>query len=195
MFYVSPEGGRYYLGRAFDYNHLQYTKAGATDATFTELGFTKVVPQARPDDRFYIVNQINADGSYTSTPRDLDQLKLSFIMQQKTTAKQILSESDWYVIRAMESDAGIPDDFRNYRVSVRAASSLRCAEIFAAETVEALEALIKAPALLYSTPEAEPTENPDAMTQWPTPLSLRAVVAESYGLDVPDVGAGASAGY
>ena len=182
MFYVSPEGGRYYLGRAFDYNELQYTKAGATDATFTELGFTKVVPQARPDDRFYIVNQINADGSYSSTPRDLDQLKLNFIMEQKTTARSLLSESDWYVLREAEGGAAVPVDFRNYRVSVRTIADARCAEIYAAASVEALEALVKAPALIYATPEAEPTVNPAAMTQWPTPLDLQAVVAESYGL-------------
>jgi hypothetical protein len=192
MFYVDQSTQkRYYVGTPFDYEERQYTKAGATHDKFIELGFTQVIIQQRPDDRFYI-SHMNADGSYSSTPRDLDQLKLNFIMQQKTTAKQILSESDWYVIRSMESDAGVPDDFRNYRISVRAASSLRCAEIFAAETVEALEALIKAPALLYSTPEAEPTENPAAMTQWPTPLTLQEVVAESYGLAED---AGASSGY
>ena len=176
MFYVSPEGGRYYLGRAFDYNDLQYTKAGATDATFTELGFTKITPAAAPDPRFYIFTGPNNAGEYDSTPRDLDQLKLNFIMEQKNTAKQILSESDWYVLRAMESDAGVPDDFRDYRISVRTASDSRCAEIFAAETVEALEALIKG----------------NAMTQWPTPLTLQETVAESYGLGEDE---GASSGY
>ena len=179
MFYVDQSTQkRYYVGTPFDYNERQYTKAGATPDKFIELGFTQVIIQHRPDDRFYIVSGPNSAGEYDSTPRDLDQLKLSFIMQQKNTAKQILSESDWYVIRAMESDAGVPDDFRNYRNSVRAASSTRCAEIFAAETVEALEALIKAPALLTDD-QGSQTPNPAALTQWPTPLTLREVVAES----------------
>ena len=177
MFYVSPEGGRYYLGRAFDYNDLQYTKAGATHDTFIGLGFTQVIPQQRPDDRFYIVNQMAADGSYSSTPRDLDQLKLSFIMEQKTTARQLLSESDWYVLREAEGGAAVPADFRNYRVSVRTTADARCAEIFAAETVEALQALIT---------------TDEAMTQWPTQLDLQAVVAESYGLAEDE---GASSAY
>ena len=181
MFYVSPEGGRYYLGRAFDYNSLQYTKAGATHATFTELGFTQVIPQQRPDDRFYIVNQISADGSYSSTPRDLDQLKLNFIMEQKTTARSLLSESDWYVLREAEGGAGVPADFRNYRISVRTIADARCAEIFAAASVEALKTLITAPAVLTDA-EGNETPNPAAMTQWPTQLDLQAVVAESYGL-------------
>ena len=188
MFYVSPEGGRYYLGRAFDYNELQYTKAGATDATFTELGFTKVTPAAAPDPRFYIVSGPNNAGEYDSTPRDLDQLKLHYIMEQKNVAKQLLSESDWYVIRAMESDADVPADFRNYRISVRAASDSRCAEIFATETVEALETLIKAPAELYDPITEKMNPNGNAMTQWPTPLTLEEAVAESYGL-AEDAGA------
>ena len=192
MFYVSPEGGRYYTGRAFDYNNVQYTKAGATDATFTELGFTKVTPAAAPDPRFYIFSGPNNAGEYTSTPRDLDQLKLNFIMEQKNAAKQLLSESDWYVIRAMESDADVPADFRDYRISVRAASDSRCAEIFAAETVEALETLIKAPAELYDPITEQMNPNGNAMTQWPTPLTLQEVVAESYGLGEDE---GASGGY
>jgi hypothetical protein len=182
MFYVSPEGGRYYLGRAFTYGDINYTTAGATHDTFIELGFTQVIPQQRPDDRFYIVSGPDSTGAYNSTPRDLDQLKLNFIMEQKTTARSLLSESDWYVLREAEGGAGVPADFRDYRVSVRTIADARCAEIYAAASVEALEALVKAPALIYATPEAEPTVNPAAMTQWPTPLDLQAVVAESYGL-------------
>ena len=188
MFYVSPEGDRYYPGRAFNYGDLQYTKAGATHETFIGLGFTQVTVQQRPDDRFYIVSGPDAAGKYSSTPRDLDQLKLNFIMQQKNTAKQLLSESDWYVIRAMESDADVPADFRNYRISVRAASDSRCAEIFAAATVEALETLIKAPAELYDPITDQMNPNGNAMTQWPTPLTLQEAVAESYGL-AEDAGA------
>ena len=191
MFYVSPEGGRYYLGRAFTYGEIQYTRAGATHETFTGLGFTQVIPQQRPDDRFYIVAQINADGSYNSTPRDLDQLKLNFIMQQKNTAKQILSESDWYVVREAEGGDGVPADFRDYRISVRVAASARCAEIYAAASVEALETLIKAPAELYDPITDQMNPNGNAMTQWPKPLTLQEVVAESYGLE----DAGASGAY
>ena len=188
MFYVDQSTQkRYYIGTPFDYNERQYTKAGATHDKFIELGFTQVIPQARPDDRFYITH-MNADGSYSSTPRDLDQLKLNFIMQQKNTAKQILSESDWYVVREMEGGDGVPADFRNYRISVRAASDSRCAEIFAAATVEALETLIKAPAELYDPITDQMNPNGNAMTQWPTPLTLQEVVAESYGL-AEDAGA------
>ena len=193
MYYVDESTQkRYRIGTPFDYNERQYTKAGATHAKFIELGFTQVIPQQRPDDRFYIVSGPNNAGEYSSTPLDLDQLKLRFIMEQKTTARSLLSESDWYVLREAEGGAGVPADFRNYRISVRTIADARCAEIFAAASVEALEALIKAPALIYATPEAEPTENPAAMTQWPTQLNLQAVVAESYGFAEDE---GASSAY
>jgi hypothetical protein len=193
MFYVDQSTQkRYTIGTPFDYNERQYTKAGATHDKFIELGFTQVIIQQRPDDRFYIVSGPNAAGEYDSTPRDLDQLKLQFILQQKTTARQLLSESDWYVLREAEGGAGVPADFRDYRVSVRATADARCAEIFAAATVDALEALIKAPAELYDSITDQMNPNGNAMTQWPTPLSLEAVVAESYGLAEDE---GASGGY
>ena len=75
MFYLSSEGDRYYLGRAFNYGDSQYSPAGATAETFAELGFTPVVIQQRPDDAYYIVSGPDATGAYSSTPRDLDQLK------------------------------------------------------------------------------------------------------------------------
>ena len=192
MFYLDPATQkRYTVGTPFDYNERQYTKAGATHDKFIELGFTQVIPQQRPDDRFYIVSGPNAAGEYNSTPRDLDQLKLQFILQQKTTARQLLSESDWYVLREAEGGAGVPADFRDYRVSVRVAADARCAEIFAAATVDALETLIKAPQVLTDDQGVQ-TPNPNALTDWPTPLTLQEAVAESYGLAE---GEDASGGY
>ena len=74
MFYVDQSTQkRYYIGTPFDYNERQYTKAGATHDKFIELGFTQVIIQQRPDDRFYIVSGPNAAGEYDSTPRDLKQ--------------------------------------------------------------------------------------------------------------------------
>ena len=192
MYYVDQATQkRYRIGTPFDYNERQYTKAGATHDKFIELGFTQVIPQQRPDDRFYIVSGPDSTGAYSSTPRDLNQLKLNFIMEQKTTARSLLSESDWYVLREAEGGAGVPADFRNYRTSVRVASDARCAEIFAAASVEALKTLVTAPAVLTDA-EGVQTPNPAAMTQWPTPLNLQAVVAESYGLAEDE---GASGGY
>jgi hypothetical protein len=167
MFYVSPEGGRYYLGRAFDYNDLQYTKAGATHDKFIELGFTQVIPQQRPDDRFYIVNQISADGSYSSTPRDLGQLKASFSAEQLNTANGILQQSDFVFIRLAEEGAGtvtVPAALPTQRDEVRTVCKDNIKLITDCKSVAALEALIKAPATVTDPEhqdEVRTMENPE----------------------------------
>ena len=147
MFYLDEQLNRYYVGRPFTYNQIQYTKQGATHATFVELGFTPVSIQSRPDDRFYIVSDVNNDGTYNYEPRDLDELKESFVAKVKEKAHQILSQTDWYVIRALEAGiqgftSPVPAGATTFRAGVRAASDVRCEAIYAAATVEALQALL-----------------------------------------------------
>ena len=167
MFYVSPEGGRYYLGRAFDYNDLQYTKAGATDATFTELGFTAVTPAAAPDPRFYIFSGPDNTGAYDSTPRDLKQLKATFSAEQLRIANGILQQSDFVFIRLAEEGAGtvtVPTALPTQRDEVRTVCKGNIKLITDCKTVAKLEALIKAPAEVLEDPDAlEPKtmENPE----------------------------------
>ena len=149
MFYVSPEGGRYYLGRAFDYNSLQYTTAGATADTFTSLGFTEVTPDPTPDSRFYIFSGPDNAGKYNSTPRDLKQLKASFSAEQLNTANGILQQSDFVFIRLAEEGAGtvtVPAALPTQRDEVRAVCKGNIKLITDCKSVAALEALIKAPA-------------------------------------------------
>ena len=156
MFYVSPEGGRYYLGRAFDYNELQYTKAGATDATFTELGFTKVTPAAAPDPRFYIFSGPNNAGEYDSTPRDLAKTQLSFVQQQLEQAQRLLTASDWLYIRAGEANAAaVPPSVQTERDAVRSVMDTNCDLICGTSSIPELEALIKAPAEIAEDESAE----------------------------------------
>ena len=162
MFYLSPEGDRYYLGRAFNYppgseELVQYGAGYATDAKFTELGFTKVVIEQRPDDRFYIVSGPDNTGAYSSTPRDLDQLKLSFTGQELQTTQQLLTATDWLFIRANEVsrgvDVAIPSAVITNRDEIRDVCGANCDLISATESVEQLEALVKAPAEVSEDPE------------------------------------------
>ena len=147
MFYLDEQLNRYYVGRPFTYNQIQYTKQGATHATFVELGFTPVSIQSRPDDRFYIVGSVNDNGTYNFEPRDLDELKETFVAQVKDKAHQILSQTDWYVIRALEAGIQgfanpVPAGATTFREGVRTASDVRCEAIYATATVEALQALL-----------------------------------------------------
>ena len=160
MYYVDQSTQkRYRIGTPFEYNGSQYTIAGATHANFISLGFTQVIPQPRPDDRFYIVSGPNSTGEYSSTPRDLDQLKLSFVQKELQTTQNQLTATDWLFIRANEMSSGvdvaIPSAVLNGRAEVRTVCDGNCDLIVGTESIEELEALIKAPAEIVEDPQAE----------------------------------------
>ena len=168
MFYVDQSTQkRYYIGTPFDYNERQYTKAGATHDKFIELGFTQVIIQQRPDNRFYIVSGPNAAGEYDSTPRDLKQLKANFSAEQLRTANSILQQSDFVFIRLAEEGAGtvtVPAALPTQRDEVRTVCKDNVGLIAAAKSVAALEALIKAPAEIADPEvldEVRTMENPE----------------------------------
>ena len=148
MFYLDPTTQkRYTLGTPFNYGGIQYTSAGATHARFVSLGFNQVIVQPRPDARFYIVTGPSSNGSYTSTPRDLDEVKASFIGIEKQRAFSELRSTDWYVLRFIDmgftDPAGaIPEAIKTYRNDVREISNKRCQEIYATTSIAELETLI-----------------------------------------------------
>jgi hypothetical protein len=181
MFYVDADQKRYRLGSQFTYLGTSYGGSAATHAKFMELGFTQVLLQQRPDDRFYVVSGPDNAGAFSSTPRNLDQLKLSFVMQQKRVARQILAASDWYVLRKAETDEAIPALWATFRAEIRAAADVRCGEIDAAASVEDLEALIKAPEYVYNVDTEEQEANPAALTSFPESPDEEEAVAASYG--------------
>ena len=187
MFYTDSALKRYYIGKPFEYDGNRYTVAGATHATFMSLGFTQVIPQQRPDSQFYVVSGPDAAGAYSSTPRDLDQLKLNFILRQKQEARSLLSPSDWYVLRAVEGTP-VPAAYTTYRDSIRTTSDLRCDQINGAASVEELEALIKAPAEVVDPAwdgqgDVPFIENPEPhLLEYPESPDAEAIVVENYGL-------------
>lgn len=216
MFYLSPEGDRYYLGRAFSYYALDdegeflreqlfdedgeptgergevltfnYGAGSANVETFEKLGFTPVVYQQRPDDAYYTVSGPDETGAYNATPRDLDLLKLSKILEQKQTARSFLSPSDWYVIRYAELEVEVPAEWTAYRANVRGAADLRCEQIAAVTSVEELESLMKEPDKITVESDSDPSgyallDNPDPhLEPWPEPIEEAVAVATSYEL-------------
>ena len=158
MFYIDSSNQRYYLGRAFTYGDYQYTSSAATHDTFVNtLGFTQVIIGGRPDSRFYIVSGPDNNGVYTTTPRDLDELKQEFVKESKLGARQILARTDWLVIRKEENANSIPASVEQFRDNVRTISDDNCTLINACTTVAELEALVKAPK------EIRDTSNPGSM--------------------------------
>ena len=174
MFYLdSQTNTRYRIGSAFTYGDTQYSSKAANHATFMALGFSQVILQQRPDSRFYVVTGPDNTGAYTSTPRDLAELKTNFKTEQKRTAHQVLRGTDWYVVRLSElgvSTGAIPTDVTTFRAAYRTAAGTRCDEIDATTTVQELETLIKAPALLYDE-YGNSSVNPAALTQFPDSLA------------------------
>ena len=157
MFYLDTQTNtRYYLGRAFSYGDLNYTKQGATHETFTSLGFQQVTIEQRPDDRFYIVSGPDNTGAYSSTARDLAELKTQYIRDTKTTAFKLLKGTDWYIVRQQElgySEAPVPVDVTTFRAAVRAAATARCDAIDATTTVEELATLLSDSNVYPETPD------------------------------------------
>ena len=148
---------RYNEGRPFSYGDINYTAAGATAETFTSLGFTEVLIQPRPDDRFYIVSGPDNKGQYQATPRDLDDstdpdtgvvtpgLKTQWKLQDKQQANSLLSPSDWMVTRKAETNIDMKPEWEQYRSAIRTTGPIRSNQINDVKTVEELESLDLSP--------------------------------------------------
>ena len=170
MFYLDTQTNqRYTVGTAFTYDNKQYPKTSATNAKFTELGFTQVTVPPKPDERFYVVEGPDDSGQYTTTERDLADLKDKFIKDVKLAAFKQLEGTDWYIIRALEVPAAftVPADVTTFRAQIRTVNETRCNQINACTTVPQLEALITAEVYLEVDPGGAVIQNPAALTAFP----------------------------
>ena len=168
MFYLDQATRkRYRPGTPFTYGDMQYTSAGATRETFLSLGFVAVTPDPAPDPAFYfVVSPCNDDGSWTFSPRDLDELKKNQCAKQVQHAQGLLKESDFLYARAAEQttkrEGGdavlVPAVVVNERDQVRAVCKSNCALVMATTTVDELEKLVKAPETVIdpNQPDADP---------------------------------------
>lgn len=167
-FFLSPESDRYYAGRAFVYGGRQYTKAGATRATFEGLNFTEITINQRPDDRFFIVSGPDDKGNYSSEPRDHAQLVDAFTQEQRSICGSLLSSSDWMVIRQMETGTAIPEDWAAYRAACRAVCTTRIEQLAGTTSTEGLQTLVNAPATVTGPRGQMAVVNPDPFLElWP----------------------------
>ena len=110
------------------------------------LGLVEVTYEGtREDDRFYWVSE-NRNGaviSYTNTAKDLAGLKAQWKKATNASAYSILLQSDWMVVKTLETSAAVPSEWTAYRASVRAAAATAVAAIDAAADVPALQAAIQ----------------------------------------------------
>ena len=148
-------------------------------------GLVWVDVQPKPDGRFYWFSQ-NADGTYTTTPRELEDrnevdqngdpiidqrtgkqmvtlgLKSQAVAQTKQTQGSLLSQTDWAYIRKQDTGIVVPEDIQTYRDSVRTQSMAIEDQIRMCSTLDAFKAL-------YDTPvdaAGNATGNPP-INDWP----------------------------
>jgi hypothetical protein len=156
MKYKLPNGQFIGASQAFTYNEIQYPSNWVSLSTAEEraaLGIVETPEQQRPNDQYYWVVEKD-DGSFTTTPKDLENgdeyvdlrgvtrrqqgLKSLSIEKVKITANALLAQTDWMVIRKAERDVAIPADVVTKRAVIVAESERLEAAIKAVTSVEAL---------------------------------------------------------
>ena len=156
-----------------------------SDDVKASYGIKEVVIQAKPDSMFYWVSGPALDGTWSSIPRNTDDvkevdkdgkalldedgnqvitlgLKSQWIEKIKSTANSLLSDTDWQVIAKAERDRAIDSDVATYRAAV----ITKCAAI---ETAITNAADLNAFKLLFDAPvdsDGKPTGN-SPMYDWP----------------------------
>jgi len=148
MFFIAPSQ---YIqdGAPFTVNGTSYP-AGWLNATSAEekaaVGLVEVTYEgAREDDRFYWVTE-NRNGaviSYTNTAKDLAALKTQWKNATNAAAYSMLLQSDWMVVKALETSSTVPVDWTTYRAAVRTAAATAVTAIDAAADVPALQTVVQ----------------------------------------------------
>lgn len=111
-------------------------------------GISEIPDPARPDDRYYYVSDLNTADTpagpwFTSTAKDLVQLKETLIGQIKQQAGGLLSISDWKIVRESEGIKPCDQATKDYRAAVRVASDANEALVTACTTVDELIAVVQ----------------------------------------------------
>jgi len=134
----------------FTYNDTQYPSNWLRLASQEEraaIGITEVADPERYDDRYYWgVGNPKQLEDLTVTPEGGEPyvqkgLKSNHLAQTKVTANQLLSATDWMVIRKAERDVAIPAATVAYRAAVLTECDRLLAAIAAASDVPALMAV------------------------------------------------------
>ena len=141
-------------GSQFTVNDVTYSNNWfqlATQEEKTALGVMEVVYAQRPDDTYYWVTESaptydsetnTVRVTYTTTDKDIQQLKASAVQQIKSSAHSLLSTSDWMVVRAAEPNGtAVSTPWLTWRASIRNTANTQISAINAVTTVAELTAI------------------------------------------------------
>jgi RNA processing factor Prp31 len=147
--YYRKESNQYILGnQPFVIDGTQYPAnwlAGASDADKEVMGVEEVKKVGFEANReyYWVAEQLNgAEITYINTPKDLDEVKSKAIKDVNRTAYGELSQTDWMVIRTIETQKALPEDVATYREAVRSNAAILTAAIELAEDVDKVAELI-----------------------------------------------------
>ena len=126
-----------------------------------ERGITELTEDTPPDSKLYDWTMDN-NGKITSTPKDLDVLKIKMKKQTKTEQGHLLSRTDWAYIRHYDSGIDVPANIETWRNAIRAKATEMENAIDSATDIDAVAALFishdkdgKKSGILYDWPELE----------------------------------------
>jgi len=113
-------------------------------------GIEEIVLQPFPDHRLYSSSH-NADGSVNSTKKNLDDVtsdgvttygvKTTLKNEVKEQQRQLLSQTDWAVIRKTDKDTAIPSNIQTWRDAIRTKATEMETAIDNAADTDAVEVL------------------------------------------------------
>jgi hypothetical protein len=150
------------------------------------IGMVEIIEQTPPDSRFYTWSQ-NPDGTITSTPKELEDrnevddngqpildengkqlvtkgLKSQFIQEVKTQQASLLSQSDWAVVRKVDTTIEIPANIQAWRDAIRSKATEMEEEIKTAVDTDAIAALF----MTYTLEEDGSTVKSGILFDWPS---------------------------
>jgi len=132
-------------GQAFSHNEVNYPENwNFTDEELVLLGAEKYKPEQRVSipmsDRFYWT-AINSEGNYERVPKNINDVKKVMISEVKQAAASLLSETDWYVVRKLETNQYIPINITEYRNNIRLTCTSLVDSINFAMQIEELEVI------------------------------------------------------
>ena len=111
---------------------IQYPKNIFTRWSKVELKAIGIMPYAvaNVDDRYnnsgevsYNIGSDEVTGTYATTDKDHELLKLEMLDKAKSIASSILARDDWMAIREAEGGTAMPDNVKAYRAAIREESN------------------------------------------------------------------------
>jgi hypothetical protein len=153
-------------------------------------GLTWITLDTPPDSRLYNWNQ-NSDGTITSTAKAIEDVnevdadgnalldadgnqvvtlgvKSNLIQQVKTQQASLLSQSDWAVVRKVDTTTAIPANIQTWRDAIRSKATAMEEEINTAVDTDAIAELF----MTYTLEESGSTIKSGILFDWPTPMCL-----------------------